>query len=118
MVLSFPFPRRAGFGIAGLEGAKNLAGKVLRLIQIRLVKGVFTQTVRISSSQASPNFHVGHYLRRVYGTIYLMQLDPAGIADSSSTTQSAFHPHRPFLRGPFMRSNSPRTHVSPFAVRR
>ena len=30
------FPRRVVSAIAGLEEAKNLAGKVLRLIQIRL----------------------------------------------------------------------------------
>ena len=34
--ISFLFPRRVDSAIAGLEEAKNLAGKVLRLIQDRL----------------------------------------------------------------------------------
>ena len=39
MFLSFSFPRSVDSGIAGPEGAKNLAGNVLRLIQIRLNDG-------------------------------------------------------------------------------
>jgi len=35
MNISFPFPRRIDSAIAGLKETKNLAGKVLRLIQIR-----------------------------------------------------------------------------------
>jgi hypothetical protein len=37
MVPSFLFLRGVVFAIAGLEEAKNLAGKILRLIQIRLM---------------------------------------------------------------------------------
>jgi hypothetical protein len=38
MDISFLFPRRVVSAIAGLEEAKNPAGKVLRLIQILLVE--------------------------------------------------------------------------------
>jgi hypothetical protein len=36
--ISFLFPRRVVSAIAGLEEAKNLAGEILRPIQIRLRK--------------------------------------------------------------------------------
>ena len=62
MVPSFLFPRRIDSAIAGLEEAKNLAGRVRRLIQIRLMYGVCTKTVRILSSQALPNLYVGFRL--------------------------------------------------------
>jgi hypothetical protein len=65
MVPSFRFLRCVDSAIAGLEEAKNLAGKVLRLIQIRLMYVVCTETVRILSSQALPNVHVGLRLTRV-----------------------------------------------------
>jgi hypothetical protein len=43
MVPSFLFLRGVVFAIAGLEEAKNLAGKILRLIQIRLMRILFLQ---------------------------------------------------------------------------
>jgi len=41
-----------------------LRGRLLRLIQIRLMCAVYTETVRISPSQARPNFYIGPRLIR------------------------------------------------------
>jgi hypothetical protein len=46
LVLPFFFPATLILGIAGPEGAKNLAGDVLRLIQIRL-PGFYMKTPSI-----------------------------------------------------------------------
>ena len=43
MDISFLFPRRIDSAIAGLEEAKNLAGEVLRLIQIFLTPAEFSK---------------------------------------------------------------------------
>jgi hypothetical protein len=51
MDVSFLFPRRVVSAIAGLEEAKNLAGEILRLIQIFLTKVEFRKKTRRVSSQ-------------------------------------------------------------------
>jgi hypothetical protein len=45
------FPRRVGSAIAGLEEAKNLAGKVLRLIQDRLSDAEFCKNLANLSNE-------------------------------------------------------------------
>jgi hypothetical protein len=59
MVPSFLFPRRIDSAIAGLEEAKNLAGKNSPPDSDPFDVRSCTRTVRIGSSQAPPNFHVG-----------------------------------------------------------
>ena len=55
--ISFLFPRYVDSAIAGPEEAKNLAGKVLRLIQIRFSDAEFGKNLANLSNQfaASPN---------------------------------------------------------------
>jgi len=49
--------------ITGLEKAKEpLKGKVFRLSQTRKICAIYAERVRNSSSQATPNFHVGYRL--------------------------------------------------------
>src|SRR4029077_9879337 len=59
-VLPFFFPAELILGRRGSGGGEEPSGeKVLRLIQIRLMCAVYAKTVRISSSQTLPNFHIG-----------------------------------------------------------
>jgi hypothetical protein len=51
MIISFLFPRRIGSAVAGLEEAKNRAGKVLPLIQDRLSDAEFGKNAAKLSSQ-------------------------------------------------------------------
>ena len=46
--ISFLFPRRVDSAIAGLEEAKNPAGKILRLIQIRLMTSSVEKLANLS----------------------------------------------------------------------
>ena len=50
-IISFLFPRRVDSAIAGLEEAKNLAGKVLRLIQDRLSDAEFGENAANLSNE-------------------------------------------------------------------
>ena len=59
MVPSFLFLRRVVSAIAGLEEAKNLAGESPPPDSDPFDVRSCTKTVRIGSSQATPNFYVG-----------------------------------------------------------
>ena len=52
------FSAKLVVGIAGREEAKNLAGVVLHLIQIRFRENLFSEKRAHLSSWASPNFYV------------------------------------------------------------
>ena len=52
---SFPFPARVNFRTAGLEETKNLAGKILRLIQDRLSAAEFGKNLANLSKQFGAN---------------------------------------------------------------
>ena len=58
---SFLFPATLILRFAGPEGAKNLAGEVLRLIQIRLARPILKKSHLLvkKKCQASLNLHIG-----------------------------------------------------------